>query len=45
MKALPDPVKEGIAAALPLGRIGEPSEVAGTVAFLLLPAAAYITAT
>ena len=43
VKALPDPVKEGIARALPLGRIGEPAEVAGTVAFLLSPAGAYIT--
>jgi 3-oxoacyl-[acyl-carrier protein] reductase len=43
VKALPDPVKDGIAASLPLGRIGEPEEVAGTVAFLLSPAGAYIT--
>ena len=31
--------------ALPLGRIGEPAELAATVAFLLSPAAAYITGT
>lgn len=43
VKALPDPVRDGIASSLPIGRIGEPSEVAGTIAFLLSPAAAYIT--
>jgi 3-oxoacyl-[acyl-carrier protein] reductase len=43
VNALPEPVKDGIAASLPLGRIGEPAEVAGTVAFLLSPAGAYIT--
>jgi NAD(P)-dependent dehydrogenase (short-subunit alcohol dehydrogenase family) len=31
--------------ALPLGRMGEPAELAATVAFLLSPAAAYITGT
>jgi NAD(P)-dependent dehydrogenase (short-subunit alcohol dehydrogenase family) len=31
--------------ALPLGRIGEPAELAAAIAFLLSPAAAYITGT
>jgi 3-oxoacyl-[acyl-carrier protein] reductase len=41
--ALPDAVKDAMSAALPLGRIGETTELAATIAFLLSPAAAYIT--
>jgi 3-oxoacyl-[acyl-carrier protein] reductase len=41
--ALPDAIKAGMSAALPLGRLGEPAEIAGTIAFLLSPAASYIT--
>jgi NAD(P)-dependent dehydrogenase (short-subunit alcohol dehydrogenase family) len=43
--ALPDAAKDAISETLPLGRIGTPEELAGTVAFLLSPAAAYITGT
>ncbi|HME01847.1 MAG TPA: SDR family NAD(P)-dependent oxidoreductase [Solirubrobacteraceae bacterium] len=43
--ALPDAAKTAMSEALPLGRIGEPAELAATVAFLLAPAAAYITGT
>lgn len=32
-----------IAASIPLGRIGEPAEIAAAIAFLLAPPAAYIT--
>ena len=36
--------KESIEAAVPMGRLGEPSEIAGMVRFLAVdPAAAYIT--
>jgi 3-oxoacyl-[acyl-carrier protein] reductase len=41
--ALPEAVKAAMSEPLPLGRIGEPTELAATVAFLLSPAAAYIT--
>jgi 3-oxoacyl-[acyl-carrier protein] reductase len=45
VQALPEAVKTGMADSLPLGRIGEPSEVAGAIAFLLSPAGAYVTGT
>jgi len=41
--ALPDRLREALRRSIPLGRIGETDELAGTVAFLLSPAAAYIT--
>jgi 3-oxoacyl-[acyl-carrier protein] reductase len=41
--ALPEGVKGAMTATLPLGRLGEPTELAAAVAFLLSPAAAYIT--
>ncbi|KLU61055.1 3-oxoacyl-[acyl-carrier-protein] reductase FabG [Peptococcaceae bacterium CEB3] len=40
---LPDEVKNGIAQTIPLGRVGEPRDVAKAVAFLASPDAAYIT--
>src|SRR4051812_39564112 len=43
--ALPEPLRSAMSAKLPLGRIGEPAEIAGTIAFLLSPAGAYITGT
>ena len=42
VRALPRPMLESLAASIPLRRIGEPAEVAGTIAYLLSPAAAYV---
>jgi 3-oxoacyl-[acyl-carrier protein] reductase len=41
--ALPEAVRAAMSETLPLGRIGEPAELAATIAFLLSPGAAYIT--
>jgi 3-oxoacyl-[acyl-carrier protein] reductase len=40
---LAEPLKEKMAAAIPLGRIGNAEEVAAAVAFLASDAASYIT--
>jgi len=40
---LPAEIREGVAAKVPFGRFGEPSEIAETVAFLASDGAAYIT--
>ena len=42
VRALPGPLLDGLTRSVPLGRVGETEELAGVVAFLLSPAAAYI---
>jgi 3-oxoacyl-[acyl-carrier protein] reductase len=41
--AMADKAKEAVTAAIPMGRVGRPEDVAGAVAFLVSDAAAYIT--
>lgn len=44
-KALDDKQKESLIGSIPLGRLGQPADVAAAVAFLASPGAAYITGT
>ncbi|HTX32584.1 MAG TPA: SDR family NAD(P)-dependent oxidoreductase [Solirubrobacteraceae bacterium] len=43
VRAMPEQLQERLRASVPLGRFGDVEELAGTIAFLLSPAAAYIT--
>lgn len=40
---LPEQIKEGVKQLIPLGRMGEPQEIAGVVAFLAGEASSYVT--
>lgn len=42
-RELPEAQREALLASIPLGRLGAPEEIAAAVAFLAMPAAAYIT--
>jgi NAD(P)-dependent dehydrogenase (short-subunit alcohol dehydrogenase family) len=41
--AIPDEIREKMIAAIPLGRMGEPKEIAQAVWYLLSPQSSYIT--
>lgn len=43
VRGLPPQARERMTEVIPLGAFGDPAELAGTIAFLLSPAAAYIT--
>ena len=42
-RALDDAQRDALLAQIPLNRLGQPQDIAATVAFLCSPAAAYIT--
>ena len=42
-KTIPEHVREGMLAQIPLGRFGEPEDIARVILFLCSPLAAYMT--
>jgi 3-oxoacyl-[acyl-carrier protein] reductase len=44
-RALPDQAREGLLAQIPLGRLGQPEDIAAAVVFLAGPGGAYVTGT